>query len=60
MAMQNTSSQTAKDAKNVTWAGLEAALGVLEKTLVVCPPLKSAVAGLLECFDVLQVSCLAP
>jgi hypothetical protein len=48
--------QTAKDVRSVAWAGLMTALGALKESSGVFPPLKSAVSGLLECLDVLQVS----
>jgi hypothetical protein len=50
--------QAAKVFGSVTWAGLGKALGVLKESLVVFPPLKSAVSGLLECRDILQVNYL--
>jgi hypothetical protein len=48
--------QTAKDVGSVAWVGLGTALGVLKESSDVFPPLNSAVSGLLECLDILQVS----
>jgi hypothetical protein len=44
----------------VGWSGLGAALRVLLKSSDVFPPLKSAVSGLLEGLDILQVSSKSP
>ena len=46
-----------KRAWSVTWSGLETALRLLEKSAEACPPLKSAVGGLVACLDLAQVGC---
>lgn len=45
-----------KDASNVAWSGLEAALRVLEKSADLFSPFKSAVGGLISCLDIVQVT----
>lgn len=41
---------------NAAWSGLETALRLLEKSADACPPLKSAVGGLLACINLAEVS----
>jgi len=42
-------------AGSVAWKGLETALRLLEKSADACPPLKSAVCGLVACLNLTQV-----
>lgn len=41
---------------SAAWTGLETALRVLEGSADVFPPLKSAICGLVDCLDIIQVS----
>ena len=41
---------------SAAWGTLETALRLLEKSADACPPLKSAVGGLVACLDLTQVS----
>ncbi|KAJ7782078.1 WD40-repeat-containing domain protein [Mycena olivaceomarginata] len=43
-----------KKAWGMAWNGLETALRLLEKSADACPPLKSAVGGLVACLDLTQ------
>ena len=50
------STNKVKEGLGVALNGLETVLRVLEKSADACPPLKSAVGGLVACLDVIQVS----
>jgi hypothetical protein len=48
--------QNAKDITKEAWAGLEAALRLVEISSDVFPPLKAAIGGVLGCLDIFRVS----
>jgi hypothetical protein len=53
---QHSYSDALVKAGGVAWKGLETALRLLERSAGACPPLKSAVGGLVACLDLTQVN----
>ena len=49
-------SDVLEGSKSVEWKRLDTALRFLEKSADACPPLKSAIGGLVACVDQTQVS----